>query len=48
MQWAAVNCAKPGNIYKIYEKVFRNGRVIILLMEDQLHINPEMILQIMF
>lgn len=38
MQWAVVNCAKPGNIYKSYEKVVRNSRVIIRLMEDQLHI----------
>jgi hypothetical protein len=47
MQWAVVNCAKPVNIYKSYEVVVRNRRIVIKLMEDQLHINREMFLRIM-
>ena len=47
MQWAAVNCAKPGNIYKSYEVAVKNRRIDIKLMEDQMHINRQMILRIM-
>lgn len=47
MQWAAANYAKPGNIYKSYEVVVRNRRIVTKLMEDQLHIKQEMILRIM-